>query len=402
MLLLALLVIADARKPAFVPAHPRLFRVKPTRVASTIVSQEPTISISGQAAISHLRDEPLLDTKMQKLKLPMMAVGKEYVAIPLKIDNQGPFRFMLDTGLTAQAMVTPRLMRILHFEENKDFSTAEGLAAGGQTGKVQFASLSGVALCGPSGTSLTLPCLEAVISNFAQETMDRQHPVAGMLGMELLDKFDVDFDFPEGRVRFWEAGTAEKEARRHGMVEIPIAVINNSLLLGIRVTGNALGDKKESSGQQQKQPFLGILDTGSTFSAVNWKAAQLLGLPPKKSMTYLKPPAIVAMGIDNKPLYVPTKKIEFTFSGNAITNEKGVIVGFSPPSPGWKRWKPVLAGIGDLPIFELLLGTDNKPYQGPAALIGMDVLSQRRVILESIRSGSDSRKWTGRMFVSPE
>jgi hypothetical protein len=187
-------------------------------------------------------------------------------------------------------------------------------------------------------------------------------------------------------------------------VEIPIAVINESLLLGTRITGKAVGAKKESNGRpQQPQPFLGIIDTGSTFSAVNWKAAQLLGLPTKNSLTYLKPPAIVAMGIDSKPLYLPTKRIEFSFTGKAITNDKGAIVCFAPPAPEWKPWKPVLTGIGDLPIFELLLGSDKRPFQGPAALIGMDVLSQRRFILESCSSNSrGSMKWTGRMFVSPK
>jgi hypothetical protein len=248
-----------------------------------------------------------------------------------------------------------------------------------------------------------LPRLDAVVSNFAQETMDRKHPVAGMLGMEMLELFDIDFDFPEGRIRFWEPGTAERVARRQGMVEIPVGVINDSLLLCTRITGKAVGSKKESN-VQQKQPFLGIIDSGSTFSAVNWKAAQLLGLPTKNSLTYLKPPAIVAVGIDNKPLYLPTKNVEFTFAGKAITNDNGEIVGFAPPAPEWKPWKPVLTGIGDLPIFELLLGTDKTPFHGPAALIGMDVLSQRRVILESCSSSSnsDSGKRTRRMFVSPE
>lgn len=41
---------------------------------------------------------------------------------------------------------------------------------------------------------------------------------------------------------------------------------------------------------------------------------------------------------------------------------------------------------GDLPVFSQLLGDGDgrKPFKGPAALIGLDVLAQRRVVLEAI------------------
>lgn len=41
---------------------------------------------------------------------------------------------------------------------------------------------------------------------------------------------------------------------------------------------------------------------------------------------------------------------------------------------------------GDLPVFSQLLGDGDTrtPFKGPAALIGLDVLAQRRVVLEAI------------------
>lgn len=41
---------------------------------------------------------------------------------------------------------------------------------------------------------------------------------------------------------------------------------------------------------------------------------------------------------------------------------------------------------GDLPVFAQLLGDGDarKPFTGPAALIGLDVLAQRRIVLEAI------------------
>jgi hypothetical protein len=59
---------------------------------------------------------------------------------------------------------------------------------------------------------------------------------------------------------------------------------------------------------------------------------------------------------------------------------------FAPPAPGWTPWKPVQAAVGDLPVFAELLGDADgrKPFSGPAALIGLDVLAQRRVVLEAL------------------
>lgn len=54
-------------------------------------------------------------------------------------------------------------------------------------------------------------------------------------------------------------------------------------------------------------------------------------------------------------------------------------------------------GVGDLPIFTQLLGDGRSPYQGPAALIGLDVLSQRRVV---IGAGTGKRGRERQLLVS--
>jgi hypothetical protein len=55
-----------------------------------------------------------------------------------------------------------------------------------------------------------------VVQPFAQAHMDQRHPVDGMLGMEVLELFDVDLDFPADRIRA-------------GMVEIPTAQVGFGL-----------------------------------------------------------------------------------------------------------------------------------------------------------------------------
>jgi hypothetical protein len=210
--------------------------------------------------------------------------------------------------------------------------------------------------------------------------------------MELLSQFDVDFDFPKGRLRLYKPGTAVTSAKLEGMAEIPAVVINETGLLGIRLTTPGV-----------TQPILAFLDCGSSFSAMNWQAAGLMGLPTNKNdPLYKKGQAIQAIGIDGRPLLLPLVNKELTFAGEVImgpsstTNMRQQPIGFESPPPSWKPWDAIQMAIGDIPAFQTILGDGKRPYQGPAALLGLDVLAQRRIVLEAGPSNSRRR----RIFVS--
>ena len=76
---------------------------------------------------------------------------------------------------------------------------------------------------------------------------------------------------------------------------------------------------------------------------------------------------------------LPTTKVQFTFAGAASKSGTGFT--FAPPPHNWRPWQPVMAAVGDLPVFSQLIGDGRTPYDGPAALLGLDVLSQRRVVI---------------------
>ena len=73
-------------------------------------------------------------------------------------------------------------------------------------------------------------------------------------------------------------------------------------------------------------------------------------------------------------------------TGDAFKDPRTGGLSFEPASKDFKPWGPVQAAVGDLPVFSQLLGDGDmrKPFTGPAALIGLDVLAQRRVVLEAI------------------
>jgi hypothetical protein len=315
--------------------------------------------------------------------LPERGFGREYVAIELMIQGKGPYKFMVDSGLTTE-MITPHLQQTLGIQVGKN--KIAGLAAGGGTFS-SIVDLDGLSLCCGNfakDSELPLKKLHAIITDFPQAHIDPEHDVEGMLGMELLSLFDVDFDFPNNRLRFWKPGTADKK----GLVEIPAVVINETGLIGIRLTFPGA-----------KQPVLGFLDCGATFSCMNWKAAAQLGLPPKDDPAYRKGPRISALGIDGRMLELPTIKHTVTFTGEAVQDPKtGQPIGFAAPPAEWKDWDPVQCAIGDIPVFSSVLGDGITPFLGPAALIGLDVIAQRRVILEAGQGNTRRR----RVFVSPQ
>lgn len=54
---------------------------------------------------------PLLDQPMRRLKLPAGTFGRDYVLLQLRVKGEGPFDFMVDTGLTAE-LITPHLRQV--------------------------------------------------------------------------------------------------------------------------------------------------------------------------------------------------------------------------------------------------------------------------------------------------
>jgi len=122
--------------------------------------------------------------------------------------------------------------------------------------------------------------------------LDPSHdPVEGMLGMEVLEQFDVDFDFPAGRLRLWKPHTVESVAKKNNLASIDALVVNETLLLGFRLV-NVLSTKDSSGEGVATQPFLGVVDCGASFSVVNWQAAKLLGLPAQNDSSWRKKPAV--------------------------------------------------------------------------------------------------------------
>eukprot|EP00798_Chlamydomonas_sp_ICE-L_P026402 gene26402-17499_t len=108
--------------------------------------------------------------------------------------------------------------------------------------------------------------------------------------------------------------------------------------------------------------------------------------------------SIVILGMDDNPQKLPNKMLGslslmlgLSFFGGVVKGKDGRLR-FNPPPADWTPWDPVLATVGELPGFSSILGDGLTPYRGPAALIGLDVLSQRRVGLGAAPKDSTDRR----------
>jgi len=338
---------------------------------------------------------PLADFPIRRLRLPKAGLGREYIIIQLFIEGKGPYDFMVDSGLTTE-MITPHLQQSLN---NKSFGiTRQGLSAGASPRTQSLVELNNVSLV-DGETVFDLPSpLHAIVTDFPQEHMDPAHdPVEGMIGMEVLEQFDVDFDFPAGRLRLFKPGTVAQVAKKAGLSTIDAVVVNETRLLGFRVV-SASARKDGINGGNAAQPFLGVVDCGASFSVINWAAAPLLGLPPKNDGVYNRSPAVNGVGVDGRPILMPLTQLGLSYCGNPITQDNksstAIMASFQSPPSDWKSWDPIQIAIGDLPIFDNLLGDGRTPYRGPSGIIGLDVLSQRRLILET-SSGRQRKIYVG-------
>jgi len=75
---------------------------------------------------------------------------------------------------------------------------------------------------------------------------------------------------------------------------------------------------------------------------------------------------------------LPTTDVQLSYVGLQKTKSS-----FTAPPSDFMPWDKIQVAVGDLPVFSQLLGDGRTPYKGPAGIVGLDILTQRRLILET-------------------
>lgn len=120
------------------------------------------------------------------------------LTIEAKLNGQGPFLFIFDTG--GHAIVTPALAAALQLET---VGAGQSGGAGEGTLTEQFTRVATVEIGG-----LTLKDLHFFVLPFGYPTVERgaEAPLGGLFGVELLERLAVRFDYPARQVTFTPFG----------------------------------------------------------------------------------------------------------------------------------------------------------------------------------------------------
>eukprot|EP00850_Spirogloea_muscicola_P015139 SM000113S24095 [mRNA] locus=s113:342588:344260:- [translate_table: standard] len=290
----------------------------------------------------------------RSVRLPMRkirssaAAPKEYLLLPLRLG--GPVAsaiashdFVIDTG-SSSTLVDARFAR-----------RALGLAPGAGT---PSRGLGGMGAAGGQGRQVPLddvslgdlPCrsIQAVVMDLSYAGLG--DAVAGIVGLDVLKQFDVDFDFPALSMTFSEPGAAAVPVYAQGLVLAASA----ALPFGLPALKVKINDGPEVTA---------ILDMGSALSLINWRTARAAGLSPTTPGVRPAPMTVVGIGGGSMPM--------------SLTTLKAVRIQMADKRDKELALQPPFTAIGDLPALDKL---------GAGMIMGLDVLASLRILIPSFGS----------------
>jgi predicted aspartyl protease len=300
--------------------------------------------------------------------------------------------FMVDTGLTG-TLLTPEANEYLMPLPMQN--TVEGLAGVGNL-QAQLVFLDRIKLAGQIPVRPTL----AAIVDFFQANMGRKRgiEIAGLVGMEFLEQYDLDIDPANERITIYDAQ------------EPPVVAKDATVIQGCELPGSLIGamlrgykwpaeDAAEDAPRDPAPPILGIIDTGATYTIINWEAAKALGI--YEDDPWLESAKKVnMMGVEGKKQNMPIIRMSMDICGfteapapvpygaeDEDEDSKGWLMsGMEVDESACIKFKEeAIVGIGNINFENLMRRQDEGPYKGPAAIIGQDLLMQKRYLISGSR-----------------
>jgi predicted aspartyl protease len=260
---------------------------------------------------------------------PMEVLPSGHTVARVEVDGRGPYRFVIDTGasntnLTAQLRAArPDLAR-------RDADRHLNGAAG--TVRTELVTLDALGVQGRTFRGLSAFVLP-------RGPMDMLG-VDGVLGADVISTYAMEMDVPNRRWALHAEAPAELE---RGMLPAVRFRLDSARMprLTVHVDGKFIP---------------ALLDTGAKGTFINWKAARLIGLSPED-------PRLATGGFARGATTQGGSKTKIS-----MTHDVRV---------GSFRWAVPKLRIADLPIFDMIgMG------QGPAMILGIDALKDRRFIVD--------------------
>lgn len=355
----------------------------------------PSPSSTTNAATQPLEAVVALATaRVETLRLPgnMLGAGFEFVQLEVKGASL-PLTFLLGTGFPANAL-TERGRQMLNIAP-VEFKGGWLSQATKEANKV---TLEEVRFVGSGSALDDIPDCEVLDFPQAQLAAQMGLEVHGILGLPFFDKYDVDLDRYAQRLQLFTPGQAASQGFYSTVKHLPgLSLPSGNMGVAVRALARD-GD--------QEVFFLGVLDSGSAHTVLNWEAAKLLGYSGPQDPAFLGATKMLGASAGGEPEEMPVVLTRLSLCG-VMEGVKPMIKGLTKEEfdeSGGKGWYfeklsdgsgglelgAVNVAIGDVLGLSVLGDSSVGPFTGAAAIIGQDLMFQaQRVVLNA----KDKQLW---------
>jgi len=259
-----------------------------------------------------------LSSGSTKVKFRLAGGVQPLILLPVEVNGEGPFEFILDTG-AGTSLLSAELGKKL---DVKILSSREGQSAGGAV-SVSLAKLTSLAV-----SSLKLEDVDVGVVDLSHIGKTVGATIDGDLGYNFLKHFRITLDYRTSEIRFEDPKRFESAGGSPAVTEVPLRLASPAKpLILVDVYANGSG------------PFQFAIDTGTSTTAMTPELAKQLGVAnsPIGAATTGGAHVDVAAGVLNS-FQVGSARIDnmnvvvadfFTMLSNAIGTKLDGIVGYN-------------------------------------------------------------------------
>jgi len=273
-----------------------------------------------------------------------MSPRSGYAVVTLDVGGEiGLCDFVIDTGATA-ALITPKALEMLDAGRVREGAAVRGLTGTGETLR-QKVTVTDVRVGRETFD------LDAVVTDLS--VVGLPPTIGGLLGLEWLGRYEVEFDFEASTITFWPRGSIS-----WGALDV------DELVRVSMGTHHKVGLKTVRCTLNDADPIDAIVDMGSFFSVVNWMASAAAGVGPDSPSVTTG--GLRVAGVDGNDVSLSMAPFDLRVLG-AEENVESLYRG--------------MCCVGDLPAFNAL-GASMSPFMA----LGLDVIGRGRMVFDASES----------------
>jgi predicted aspartyl protease len=198
----------------------------------------------------------MIAVESSRVKFRLAGGAQPLILLPVKVNGQGPFEFILDTG-AGTSLLSPETAQKAGA---KIIGAKEGQSAGGKV-SVSLAKVDSLAV-----GETKLEDVDVGIVDLSQIAKTIGAPIDGDLGYNFLNRFQITIDYGQCEIRFDDPKRVE-DLGRLARTEVPLRLAHPAkplILVDAYLNGSG--------------PFQFAIDTGTSTTAITPELGKQLGL----------------------------------------------------------------------------------------------------------------------------